>query len=215
MFYIFAQFIGAVLAGALVYLLFASAIVNFETLANIRRGLPGSELSAMMFGEYFPNPSLSGQAKQVLANVIFWDAFFTELVGTALLALVVFVVTKENYISRNLQPVLIGLTVAIIISLLAPITQAGLNPARDFGPRLVSYFAGWRQIAIPAPNYGFLVYIFGPVFGALVGGGLGKLVTSAGLQASAKSWTGNRKLSLRRKVASRPAVASKKILRSR
>lgn len=83
----------------------------------------------------------------------------------------------------------------MIITLLAPITQAGLNPARDFGPRLVSYFAGWRQIAIPAPNYGFLVYIMGPIFGALVGGGISKLLTSSDLRPEdAKFWDRERKV---------------------
>ncbi len=40
-------------------------------------------------------------------------------------------------------PLLIGSTVSALLALYAPITQAGWNPARDFGPRLVAYFAGW------------------------------------------------------------------------
>ncbi len=52
---------------------------------------------------------------------------------------------------------LIGLTVAMLISVLAPLTQAGLNPARDFGPRLVALWAGWDSVAIPGPRNGFWV----------------------------------------------------------
>ena len=44
-----------------------------------------------------------------------------------------------------LAPVFIGLTVTSIIALIAPLTQAGLNPARDLGPRLVAWLAGWER----------------------------------------------------------------------
>ena len=60
---------------------------------------------------------------------------------------------------------------AIVISIVAPLTQAGLNPARDFGPRLFAYLAGWGRIAIPGPRGGFFtVYILGPIVGGLIGG---------------------------------------------
>ena len=57
-----------------------------------------------------------------------------------------------------------------MISVIAPLTQAGLNPARDFGPRLFAYFAGWGPIAIPGPRGGFFtVYILSPIIGGLIG----------------------------------------------
>lgn len=58
---------------------------------------------------------------------------------------------------------------ASIIALLAPLTQAGLNPARDFGPRLVAWWAGWGAAAFPDRNGGFFwVYILAPVVGAAI-----------------------------------------------
>ena len=72
---------------------------------------------------------------------------------------------------------MIGLTVAAIISVIAPLTQAGLNPARDLGPRIVAFFLGWNEIAIPGPRNGWLlVYVVAPCVGALIGGGIQRLL---------------------------------------
>jgi glycerol uptake facilitator protein len=66
------------------------------------------------------------------------------------------------------------MTVAILIAVLAPLTQACFNPARDFGPRLVAWAAGWGEVALPGPEPpSFLtVYVVAPVVGAVLGGGL-------------------------------------------
>lgn len=62
-------------------------------------------------------------------------------------------------------PPLIGLCVAGLISVVAPISQAGFNPARDVGPRIVAWLAGWKQIAFSK----CWVYVVGPLVGAPVG----------------------------------------------
>src|SRR5437764_450348 len=72
-------------------------------------------------------------------------AFGMEVLGTLLLALTVFALTDaRNAVAPigRLAPVFIGLTVAILISVLGPLTQCCLNPARDFGPRLFTFLAG-------------------------------------------------------------------------
>ena len=68
----------------------------------------------------------------------------------------------------------IGLAVALLISVIAPLTQACFNPARDFGPRLFAYLAGWGRVALPGPNgmNVFTVYLLAPVAGAVCGGGI-------------------------------------------
>ena len=48
-----------------------------------------------------------------------------------------------------------GESITILIAVIAPLTQAGFNPARDFGPRLFAYAAGWGSVAIPGPRGGF------------------------------------------------------------
>jgi glycerol uptake facilitator protein len=60
----------------------------------------------------------------------------------------------------------IGVTVTSVICLIAPLTQAGLNPARDLGPRLVAWLAGWGGAAFPDRVGGFFhVYVLAPLLG--------------------------------------------------
>lgn len=41
-----------------------------------------------------------------------------------------------------------------------------MNPARDLGPRLVAWLAGWDWVAIPGPmGWFFWVYILSPLLG--------------------------------------------------
>ena len=170
--YIFSQMIGAILAGLSVLIIFSPFITRFEILNKITRGQPGSELSAMSFGEYFPNPDVLPHDKAVDLMTPF-SALGIEAFGTAILAFVIFMCTDpKGMISKSnvLAPVLIGLTLTLLISLFGSLTQAGWNPARDFGPRIVAYFAGWDSIAIPGPNGGFWIYILGPIIGAPIGG---------------------------------------------
>ncbi|MSO94141.1 MAG: MIP family channel protein [Rhodospirillales bacterium] len=171
-----AQVAGAACASLLLYGMFAEAIIEFERKHGLLRGGPGSELSAMMFGEYFPNPAIFGTAEEAWRIVGERSAFLAEMIGTAMLAFIVSAVTHPRNSARPspaVVAVIIGLGVAAIISVVAPLTQAGLNPARDFGPRLVAYFLGWGEIAIPGPRGGwFTVYILAPVIGAIIGGGL-------------------------------------------
>ena len=178
--YVVAQLLGAMAASLLLYRLFGEAILEFERRHGLLRGGPGSELSAMVFGEYFPNPAVFGTAEDAWRIIGLEGAFLAEMVGTAMLALVVAAVTHTRNRARPVagsEAVMIGLGVAAIISIIAPLTQAGLNPARDFGPRLVAWFLGWGDMAIPGPRGGwFSVYILAPVLGALIGGGGYRLV---------------------------------------
>jgi glycerol uptake facilitator protein len=92
--------------------------------------------------------------------------------GTMLLALFIFGLTEDCNVgkpSSDLQPLFIGLTVSSIIFFVAPLTQAGLNPARDFGPRLVAWLMGWGSAALPDAVGGwFWVYILAPILGGIV-----------------------------------------------
>jgi glycerol uptake facilitator protein len=175
--YIIFQLAGAMAGSLILYGLFHGMIEHFEVTRGIMRGMPGSELSGMMFGEYFPNPGIIGVTQEAYAQVSHATAMLAEGIGTAILLMFIFALTevRNPNTPRYLTPLFVGLTVSIIISIIAPLTQAGLNPARDFGPRLVSYFFGWGKIAIPGArgNFDFLtVYILSPIIGGLFGAGV-------------------------------------------
>src|ERR1043165_7031139 len=112
---------------------------------HIGRASPGSEASAMIFGEFFPNPGGKPFTDEIRARVSLVGAFGVGTIGTAVLLLVIFSVTDARNASRprELTPAAIGLTITLLISLFAPLTQAGFNPARDLAPRIWSAFAGW------------------------------------------------------------------------
>jgi len=163
--YLIAQFSGAILAGIVLYLLFGPSISAYENSHNIIRGTAESIQTAKMFGEYYPNPGTSAVVSMPLA-------MGAEAFGTFLLLLMIFALTEGCNIGRPadaIAPLFIGLTVTSIICLIAPLTQAGLNPARDFGPRLISWLMGWGTAAFPDQHGGFFfVYILSPVIGGIL-----------------------------------------------
>jgi glycerol uptake facilitator protein len=163
--YLVAQFVGAFLAGLAVYLLYSTSISAYESTHHIIRGTAESVQTAKMFGEYY---SISGRAAVVSMPL----AIGAEAFGTFLLLLMIFALTEGCNVGRPddaIAPLFIGLTVSSIICLIAPLTQAGLNPARDFGPRMVAWIAGWGTAAFPDQCGGFFfVYIFGPIVGGIL-----------------------------------------------
>jgi glycerol uptake facilitator protein len=183
--YIAAQFAGAYLAAASLFVMFEPFITAKEQAKGVERGQPGSELTAMCYGEFFPNPGgfaaeegpLDLEAfSQAQSAYPIGRAFFAELLGTALLGFAVFGLTdpRNTAVPTRLAPVFIGLTVAVLISVIAPLTQSCFNPARDLGPRLFAAMAGWGEIAWPlGADLRFLwVYLVAPIAGAILGGGV-------------------------------------------
>lgn len=153
--YFSSQLIGAMLAAVVNYFLFASSIQDFEALNGIVRSSMDGLASAKAFACYF-------------TSVTSDTAFLAETFGTFVLTSVVFALTSErNEQAKGLPiPSIIGSTVALIISIIGPISGASLNPARDLGPRLALWGFGWSSTAF----YQLPVYLFAPVLGATLGG---------------------------------------------
>ena len=160
--YLLGQFLGAFLAGLVVYLLFSPSISSYETAHGIVRGTPESMSVAKMFGEYYTGAGGSAVVSLPLA-------MGAEVLGTFLLLLMVFGLTEGCNVGRPhnaIAPLFIGLTVASIICLIGTLTQCGINPARDFGPRMVAWIFGWGEASFPDHSGGFFfVYILSPIIG--------------------------------------------------
>jgi glycerol uptake facilitator protein len=182
------QMFGAMIAAYTLFALFLPYLELREKERGVVRGEPGSEVTAMCYGEYFPspggvstNPDVKSSREVAEKLQAGWDAVakstacLAEFVGTLLLALVVFAVTDPRNHGApppGTAPVFIGLTVSILIAVLAPLTQACFNPARDVGPRVIAWWSGWGEIAIPGPRGFVEVYVVAPIAGAICGGGL-------------------------------------------
>ena len=171
--YLAAQFLAAFLAAAVLHGIFGTTISHFEATSGIVRGEPGSEASAMIYGEYFPNPGGKPLTELAPYQLGMTSAFLAEVVGTAMLVFVICGLTDRRNSGKvdHLNPILIGLTVTMLISLFAPLTQACFNPARDLGPRLFSAFAGWGSVPFTTNGWGWLVvYVIAPIAGGWLGG---------------------------------------------
>ncbi len=94
--YMGVQLLGAFAGGLLVLGIFQGAIVEYEGVVGVVRGAEGSEATAMIFGEFYPNPGgepLSDAGRRRMSS---FRAFGAEVVGTAVLLLVIFGVTDER-----------------------------------------------------------------------------------------------------------------------
>ncbi|AUF97684.1 aquaporin [Pseudomonas sp. 02C 26] len=160
-FYILAQVAGAFCAAALVYSLYSTLFFDYEQSHAMVRGSQASLELASVFSTY-AHPALSiGQA------------FLVEMIITAILMAVIMALTDDNNgLPRGaMAPLLIGLLIAVIGSAMGPLTGFAMNPARDFGPKLMTFLAGWGDIAFTGGRdipY-FLIPIFAPIVGACLG----------------------------------------------
>lgn len=102
---------------------------------------------------------------------LMFAGFLDQVIGTALLLLMVFAIVDERNQppKANLTPVLIGgIVVAIGISF-GGLHGYAINPARDFGPRLFTVVAGFRNNGLTDGSLIFWVPIVGPLLGGLIG----------------------------------------------
>jgi len=183
--YVAAQILGGIVGSTLVFAVFNGTLERADEQAGIIRGEYqegqwSSVGSAAAYGEYFVNPGTGLHEDYVLPH----GACAIEAFGTGILMFMIFALTDDRNAARppaGLAPFFIGMTVTVLISLFAPMTQAGWNPARDFAPRIVAALGGYGSVALPGPRAGFWVYILGPCIGAPLGGGAYEVLIRPGL----------------------------------
>ena len=95
-----------------------------------------------------------------------------QIVGTALLMMVIFAVSdaRNMAVPPSIGPILVGATVFVIGMTYGLNSGYAINPARDLGPRLFTYLAGWGQQVFTAHDGWWWVPVVGPLIGAVVGG---------------------------------------------
>lgn len=100
--------------------------------------------------------------------------FMDQVLGTALLLFLVFAVTDERNqpVGANLTPVLVGIIVIGIGVSFGALHGYAINPARDFGPRLFTVVAGFRNNGLTDGTHAFWPPVLGPLVGGILGAAL-------------------------------------------
>lgn len=154
--YAVAQTAGAFAAAAVVFITYREALGAFD---GGTRMVEGATATAGIFATY-PQRFLS------IAG-----GFVDQVVGTMLLMIGVMAVTDQKNVAPPawLTGPLVGLLVVAIGVAFGFNAGYAINPARDFGPRLFTFAAGWGPGVFSAGDGWWWVPIVAPVAGAILG----------------------------------------------
>lgn len=180
--FIASQVAGAFAAAAALYGMWHGFWEHAANKLGVTIGGPGSQKLMMVFSCFYPNPGMVGTGPEELARVSTLAAFGVEFILTAFLMAVILAfgnARNSNSPGSNIGPLLVGLCVAAIVGIGAPLTMDAVNPARDFGPRLFGYLTGFGRIAFPGPRGNeWWLYILAPITGGLAGSAIYRAVTA-------------------------------------
>jgi glycerol uptake facilitator protein len=93
----------------------------------------------------------------------------------------------------NAGALMIGLLVALIGASMGYLEAWALNPARDLGPRIFCFLAGWGTAAFPSPQNYWWIPIAGPLLGGCVGGAAYQYMVRPFLPAHLRALAGESK----------------------
>ena len=162
--YWIAQVAGAFVGAWIVFWDYGDAIGAYEKAAGIVRGtLGGAADSTASYSIFATFPAGYYHGSLV-------GPFIDQVIGTFFLLLFVFAISDRLNLSplANLGPFVVGLAVFAIGMSFGANAGYAINPARDFGPRLFAFLAGWGQVALPGIDGYFWVPIVGPLVGAVL-----------------------------------------------
>ncbi|XP_075995658.1 aquaporin-10b isoform X3 [Genypterus blacodes] len=155
-FYVFSQVLGAFLGAATVALQYYDAIWSFS---GGFLTVTGPTATAGIFSTY-PADYLS-----------LWGGVVDQIVGTAALLVCVLALgdPRNGPLHPGLEPILVGATVMVIGVSMGSNSGYAINPARDFGPRLFTFIAGWGGEVFKAGGGWWWVPLVATSLGAVVG----------------------------------------------
>jgi glycerol uptake facilitator protein len=171
-----AQIVGAFLGAAIVYADYYPAIDAWNAAHKVVSRLdPGGATTFSIFAT-LPAPYFNGNMA---------GPFFDQVVGTFFLVLFVLAIVdaRNQGVQSNMAPLVIGFAVAAIGMSFGVDAGYAINPARDFGPRLFTFFEGWGANAFPGPSG----YWWVPIAGPLVGGAIAPYVYEFFISATLKA----------------------------
>ena len=157
--YCLAQLAGAFAGAAVTFVTYREAFTHFD--GGVRQ-VTGAHGTAGIFSTY-PQEFLSLSGGLV-----------DQVVGTALLLIVVLALgDPRNFAPESrLSPILVGLAVVVIGMSFGFNAGYAINPARDLGPRLFTWLAGWGDGVFTAGSGWWWVPIVGPLIGGILGGAI-------------------------------------------
>jgi glycerol uptake facilitator protein len=147
--YLVAQLGGALAGAALVYLNYQPKFHEFD---------PDLSKTVGVFAT-FPAPGVAD-----------WRyGLFDQVIGTAFLVGLIFAIVdpRNQPVAPSFNPLMIGLVVVAIGICWGGMHGYAINPARDFGPRLFTWLAGFQNTGFE--THAWWVPIVGPLFGGLLG----------------------------------------------
>lgn len=151
------------------------------SLAQLGGAFLGAIIVRFVYADQIANvdPGHTGTTQGIFStspgtNVSIATAFADQIVGTAILVAVVLALTTatNNPPLSNMAPLFIGLLVVAIGMSWGTNAGYAINPARDLGPRLASFFTGYGNAFNVAggDTLYFWLPIVAPLLGGLVGG---------------------------------------------
>ncbi len=157
--YWISQILGAFLGALGVYLVYMEGLIA-AGVPNVWCTGPGS-----VFGQAF----WGGAGGTALASYSLVNALIAEIFGTAVLlwGVAAAIDTRNLGVGANLGPLVIGLVVLAVGLCLGGPSGYAINPARDFGPRLLGALVGTKDLF--AGLYWFVAPIIGPLVGGILG----------------------------------------------
>uniref|UniRef100_A0A8C0BUB1 Aquaporin 10 n=1 Tax=Buteo japonicus TaxID=224669 RepID=A0A8C0BUB1_9AVES len=109
-----------------------------------------------------------------------FNGFLDQVMGTALLIVGILAIldTRNKGVPKGLEPVAVALLVFSIEVSMGSNCGCPMNPARDFGPRLFTYIAGWGAEVFSRGNGWWWVPVVAPLLGAALGSALYQLLVA-------------------------------------
>jgi aquaglyceroporin related protein len=190
--YITAQVFGGFLAGLIAYGIYKPAIIAFNASGGDAALSGGSNVAVDLFNggsgrAFYTSPApFAGPG----------SSFGNEFVASAILSCAILALGDDSNAppGAGMHSFIVGLVVSVLTMAFGYTTDACLNPARDFGPRVATAIVGYGSQVFTGRNVWWIYGAWGAtVSGGLIGGLLYDVVIFVGGESPVNYPKGKRK----------------------